>query len=158
MVQNSHHLPRRKNIRLKHFDYSADGYYFVTICTYAGKPLISSTEGIIQSVLFDLPERFPGVTIDYFVLMPSHLHMILVLEEAKVPLWAVVRAFKALVTRKSRERKVWQRGYYEHVIRNETALFKIREYVQNNPLAARIEFERFYESGLDESSPYEPNL
>jgi len=50
--------------------------------------------------------------------------------------------------------KFWQRNYYEHVIRNEAALLKIREYIKNNPLAERIRFEDFYESGSDESDPY----
>jgi REP element-mobilizing transposase RayT len=158
MKSDSSHLPRRKNIRLKHYDYSADGYYFVTICTLCGRAVLEKTNKIIEAVLADLPVRFPGVTIDYHVLMPSHVHIIFVLEGAKAPLWEVVRAFKALVTRKSRERKMWQRSYYEHVIRNEKALFKIREYIQNNPLAEKIKFERFYESGLDESSPYKPIL
>jgi putative transposase len=153
MESDSRHLPKRKNIRLKHYDYSTDGYYFVTICSHGRKAVLEKTEKIIEAVLFDLPKRFPGVTIDYHVLMPSHIHIIFVLEGTKVPLWVVVRAFKALVTRRSGEKKFWQRGYYEHVIRNEIALFKIREYIQNNPLATRIEFERFYEGGLDESSP-----
>jgi putative transposase len=158
MKLDSSNLPKRKNIRLKHYDYSSDGYYFVTICSHGRQAVFEKNDKIIEAGLSDLPRRFPGVTIDYYVLMPSHIHIIFVLQGTKVPLWEVVRAFKALVTRRSGEKKVWQRGYYEHAIRNEEALFKIRQYIQNNPLAARIEFERFYESGLDESSPYEPNL
>jgi REP element-mobilizing transposase RayT len=154
MKSDSRHLPKRKNTRLKHYDYSADGYYFVTICSHGRKAVIEKNGKIIEDVLSDLPKRFPGVTIDYFVSMPSHLHMILVLEGAKVRLWEVVRAFKALVTRRNRINNYWQRGYYEHVIRDERALFKIRQYIQNNPLAEKIKFERFYESGLDESSSY----
>jgi hypothetical protein len=50
--------------------------------------------------------------------------------------------------------KFWQRNYYEHVIRNEYALLKIREYIQNNPLAENIKFEEFYKDGSDESDPY----
>jgi REP element-mobilizing transposase RayT len=158
MKSDSSHLPKRKSIRLKHYDYSADGYYFVTICSQGGRAVLEKNDKIIEAVLADLPVRFPGVTIDYHVLMPSHVHVIFVLEGAKVPLCEVVRALKALVTRKSGIKEVWQRGYYEHVIRNEGALLRIRRYIQNNPLAEKIEFDKFYQSGLDESSPYKPNL
>ena len=65
----------------------------------------------------------------------------------------VVRAFKALVTRETGV-KFWQRNYYEHVIRNERVLLKIREYIENNPEAKSLKFEEFYESGPDESDPY----
>ena len=158
MKSDSRHLPERKSIRLKHYDYSADGYYFVTICSHRGREVLEKIDKIIEGVLADLPVRFPGVSIDCHMLMPSHVHIIFVLAGPKVPLWEVVRAFKALVARKSQERKIWQRGYYEHVIRNEKALYKIREYIQNNPLAEKIKFERFYESELGESSPCKPSL
>jgi len=65
----------------------------------------------------------------------------------------VVRTFKALVTRETGV-KFWQRNYYEHVIRTERVLLKIREYIENNPSAERLRFEAFYESGSDESDPY----
>jgi putative transposase len=154
MKTDSHHLPKRKSIRLKDYDYSRDGYYFVTICTNNRKPIIDKNNNVIDAVLRDLPKRFFGVSIDYYVTMPSHMHIIFVFQEAKVPLWEVVRTFKALVSRKFGKKNFWQRGYYEHVVRNEKALFKIREYIQNNPLAESIKFEQFYKSGLDKSSPY----
>jgi REP element-mobilizing transposase RayT len=141
---NSHHLPQRKDIRLKHYDYSKDGYYFVTICTHQGKRSIDQDKNIIETILFDLPKRFPGVTVDYYVLMPSHLHVIFVLQSAEVPLSEVIRTFKALVTKTTGKKPYWQRGYYEHVIRNERYLLKIREYIQNNPLAEKIKFDQFY--------------
>ena len=79
--------------------------------------------------------------------------MIFVFKEIKKDLPEIVRTFKALVTRNTRL-KFWQRNYYEHVIRNEKALNKIREYIQNKPLAKKIEFENFYKEGSDESDPY----
>jgi len=79
--------------------------------------------------------------------------MIFVFKEIKKDLPEIVRTFKALVTRNTRL-KFWQRNYYEHVIRNEKALNKIREYIQNKPLAKKIEFENFYKDGSDESDPY----
>ena len=79
--------------------------------------------------------------------------MIFVFKETKKDLPEIVRTFKALVTRNTRL-KFWQRNYYEHVIRDEKALNKIRKYIQNNPLAEKIEFENFYKDGSDKSDPY----
>ena len=146
-------LPKRKEIRLKSYDYSSDGYYFVTICTHRWKPNIRRYREAVKRILLSLPERFSGLKIDWYVLMPTHLHVIFVFDGMKEGLPEVVRIFKALVTRNAGV-KFWQRNYYEHVIRNENALFKIREYIENNPLAERIRFEEFYESGSDKSDPY----
>jgi len=146
-------IPKRKEIRLKGYDYRSNGYYFITICTYRGKPYIKKYEEIIEEILLSLPERFSGLTIDWYILMPTHLHMIFVFKETKKDLSEIIRAFKALVTRNTKM-KFWQRNYYEHVIRNENALLKIREYIQNNPLVERIKLEEFYKDGSDESDPY----
>ena len=146
-------VAKRKEVRLKSYDYKSNGYYFVTICTYREKPYIKKYEEIIEKVLVSLPERFSGLTIDWYILMPTHIHMIFVFYDIKKDLSEIVRTFKALVNRNTRM-KFWQRNYYEHVIRNEDALLKIREYIQNNPLAERIKFEEFYQDGSDESDPY----
>jgi len=146
-------LPKRKNIRLRNYDYKSNGYYFVTICTHKGKPNISLYREVVERILFSLPERFSGLRIDWYTLMSTHLHVIFVFYGMKKGLSEVVRTFKALVTRNTGV-KFWQRNYYEHVIRNEAALLKIREYIKNNPLAERIRFEEFYESGSDKSDPY----
>ncbi len=146
-------LPKRKEIRLKNYDYKSNGYYFITICTYRGKPYIKKYEEMIDKILLSLPERFSGLKIDWYILMPTHLHMIFVFNETKKYLSEIIRTFKALVTRNTKM-KFWQRNYYEHVIRNENALLKIREYIQNNPLVERIKLEEFYKDGSDESDPY----
>jgi len=146
-------LPKRKGMRLKSYDYKSNGYYFITICTYREKPYIKEYEEIIEEILLSLPERFSGLTIDWYILMPTHLHMIFVFNETKKDLSEIIRTFKALVT-KNTIMKFWQRNYYEHVIRNENALLKIREYIQNNPLAENIKFKEFYKDGSDESDPY----
>jgi len=150
-------IPKRKEIRLKSYNYKSNGYYFITICTYRGKPYIKKYEEIIEEILLSLPERFSGLTIDWYILMPTHLHMIFVFNETKKDLSEIIRTFKALVTRNTRM-KFWQRNYYEHVIRNEDALLKIREYIQNNPLAENIKFEEFYKNGSDESDPYRKDV
>jgi putative transposase len=144
MSQEMSSLPIRKNIRLKHYDYSTNGYYFVTICTHTHKSLLSRNENVIEDIIKSLPLKFPGVNIDYYVLMPSHVHIIFVLQESKISLPEVVRTFKALATKNTGMKRLWQRGYYEHVIRNDRALYKIREYIQNNPLAEILKFNQFY--------------
>ena len=146
-------VPKRKEIRLKSYDYRSNGYYFITICTNRGKPYIKKYKEIIERILLSLPERFSGLKIDWYILMPTHLHMIFVFNETKKDLSEIISSFKALVTRNTRI-KFWQRNYYEHVIRNENVLLKIREYIQNNPLAERIEFEEFYKDGSDKSDPF----
>jgi REP element-mobilizing transposase RayT len=135
---------RRKSIRLKKYDYSSDGYYFVTICTYRNRPIIAQYREDVESVLQSLPNRFPNLTIDWYELMPTHVHVVFIFRRMSTKLGDVVRVFKALVTRQT-EKLFWQRNYYEHVIRNEEALLRIRNYIKNNPSAARIDFEQFYE-------------
>jgi REP element-mobilizing transposase RayT len=76
--------------------------------------------------------------------MDDHLHLILIFKNVKANLGEMIRTFKALVKRESGEKEFWQRNYYEHVIRNEKALNKIREYIQNNPMVERIRVEEFY--------------
>ncbi|MBA7536553.1 hypothetical protein ES705_28817 [subsurface metagenome] len=152
-IESSGSLPKRKDIRLKSYDYRSNGYYFITICTYRGKPYIEKYKEIIERILLSLPERFSGLKIDWYILMPTHLHMIFVFNEIKKDLSEIIRIFKALVTRNTKM-KFWQRNYYEHVIRNEDALLKIREYIQNNPLTEKIRFEEFYKDGSDKSDPY----
>ena len=140
-------LPKRKEIRLKNYDYSSNGYYFVTICTNNKQLFIEKHRKEIERTLLSLPVKFPGLTLDYYCLMSTHLHMILIFDKVKVTLSQIVRVFKALVTKITGEKSFWQRNYYEHVIRTEKALSKIREYIQNNPLVERIKFEQFYEAG-----------
>ncbi|MBI2252751.1 MAG: transposase [Armatimonadetes bacterium] len=148
--------PKRKNIRLRYYDYKSDGYYFITICCFNFKPNLSKYQEVLKKILEYLPERFLGLKIDYFVLMPTHLHVIFVFEGCGVSLGEVVRTYKALVANKTRVKNFWQRNYYEHVIRNEKALLKIREYIKNNPDILKIKFEEFYkdnETGLINQPP-----
>jgi putative transposase len=146
-------LPRRKNIRLKRYDYRSDGHYFMTIDTHQQRPLIDKYRGEVEKMLFSLPERFPGLAIDWHSIMPTHVHVIFIFRGMGVWLGEVVRTFKALVA-KSTEHPFWQRNYYEHVIRSDDALLKIRTYMQNNPTVERIKFEELDKSGSDKSDHY----
>jgi putative transposase len=131
-----------KNIRLKHYDYSQNGYYFVTICTNYQRSYLPKLRNNIRENIQNLNE-IDGVEIDYFIVMPTHIHMIVILQECKLTLGEIVRRFKASSSRKAGF-KLWQPNYYEHVIRNEKALFKIREYIQNNPLKESIDLDQIY--------------
>jgi putative transposase len=134
-----------KNIRLKNYDYSSNGFYFVTICTDYRRPYLAgkNKETILQCIE-QLPQKMSGVKLDYYGIMPTHVHLILILEDCELKLSEIVRRLKAAVTKQIGFR-LWQPNYYEHVIRNELSLAKIREYIQNNPLVEEIELKRFYE-------------
>ncbi len=136
-----------KNIRLKDYDYRTDGYYFVTICTNYRKPyLVGRIKDVVAQFIEQIPQNITGLKVDYIIIMPTHLHIIFILEECKLKLGEVVRRLKAGTSKKAWI-KLWQPNYYEHVIRNKNALNKIREYIQNNPLLEKIKFEQFYEKG-----------
>ena len=98
----------RKHIRVKGYDYSANGYYFVTICTKNRQPLFvaapsyganKSLRDIVKEKLSQINKYYPGVGIDYSVIMPDHIHVIFILEDAKISLARVINAFKSWVTR-----------------------------------------------------------
>ena len=107
-------------------------------------PLIEGNyKNIIEEELKDLKNRFSGVEIDYYVFMPDHLHLILFLYNSLVPLSRIIQAFKSITTLQIKRkgysfRRFWQQNYYEHVIRNERALYKIRKYVVENPMVEKI--------------------
>ncbi len=159
----------RRSIRLEDFDYSQEGAYFVTICTHNRTLLFEQYSALRQIVLTNwtgLPNRFPFINLDTFVIMPNHLHGIVVISQERpyitagslpderemsgmefqesVTLGRVIGAFKSLCTkdwrhhcliqRLSAEMRLWQRNYYEHIIRNDRELIQIREYIIENPL------------------------
>jgi putative transposase len=149
----------RKSIRLKSYDYSKNGYYFITICTALRKPYLGRFGKEAEEILQSLTMRFPGLTIDYHVLMPDHLHAIFVFNDVKRSLGEVIRMYKSLVTKVSGVKPFWEWNYYEHVIRNEEALYKIRKYIQENPEKEKIDTEEIY--GIkcpDESGPLQNKI
>jgi putative transposase len=135
----------RRSIRLKDFDYSLAGAYFLTICTHERKCVLVTDE-LKHIVLLEwsaLSDRFPSVHPDEFMVMPNHVHGIVVIGDddpsARVALGQVVSAFKSLsAIRCNRvlgraDRPFWQRNYYERIVRNEDELSRIRQYVRDNP-------------------------
>ena len=150
-------LPKRKHPRLDHYDYSSPGAYFVTVCTQNRRCLLSRIVGrglapaeiqytaygqIAKDQLWLLEQRFPSLKIDQYVIMPNHIHMFLVLEEAagvnpRPTITNIVCAYKSLVTRQCMLLqpidKLFQTSFYEHVIRGREDYNEIAEYIVNNP-------------------------
>src|SRR3989338_11216821 len=138
----------RKFTRIKNYDYNANGYYFVTICTARRKPLLETYKTAVETILKDTPERFTGINIDFYSIAPDHLHLIFTLNNANAPLGEVVRTFKALVTKSTGCKPFWEWSYYEHIIRDEKALYNIRKYILENPLKEKIDWDSIY-SGIN---------
>jgi len=135
----------RKNIRIKEYDYKSDGYYFITICTAKNKPLLERYNKIAEEHLFLLQSKIGGLKVDYYVIMPTHIHLIVILEDAELSLGEIIRRYKAFVTKETGVKPFWEWNYYEHIIRDEKALNKIREYIMLNPLKEKIRFEEIYD-------------
>jgi putative transposase len=148
----------RRSIRLREWDYSSAGAYFITICTYERMNLFENGEfrEIAENAWRTIPNQphAQHVLLDDWVVMPNHVHGIIILEESNdlsnsdqpekgvmpgsVP--SIVGNYKSLVTRRinnvrrTRGSKVWQRNYYERIVRNARELNAIREYIRANPM------------------------
>ncbi len=181
----------RRSIRLRGYDYSQSGSYFITICTHNreclfgdvvdGKMILNEFGNVAQQCWLEIPQHFEHVELDAFVVMPNHVHGIIIINnnndvekiaaknelmkndanigEAKnyknvgaknfSPLHenrfcspsrtigSIVRGFKIGVTKWFRQNTdiytVWQRNYYEHIVRDEMDLQRIRQYIMDNP-------------------------
>lgn len=134
----------RKDIRLKNYNYRSNGYYFITAVTKLRGNIFAGKENLVEMELQDTLQKIPGAQLDYFVIMPNHIHVIIILQTSQYHIGEIVRRFKAKVSHKFGF-GIWQANYYEHIIRNEAALYKIREYIKNNPAALLLKFEEFYD-------------
>ncbi|SHJ49964.1 hypothetical protein SAMN02745146_3261 [Hymenobacter daecheongensis DSM 21074] len=168
--------------RLRGYDYGQNGAYFVTICTrhrtrYFGEIVVPNHDwdqahlaptlvaALVQACWQQIPTRFPFVTLDAFVLMPDHLHGLLLFDKPTEPvpnlyyenrftpqrenLAAILRGFKAGATSQARHAALplaWQPRYHDRVVRNDLELDKIRSYIITNP--SRWQHEHFGEEGL----------
>lgn len=161
MTENKPAFYNRKSLRLKHHDYSSPGFYFITVCIADRQCLLGNiieTElnparmiknpyaGIVEHAWFDLVNHVANIQLHEFVVMPNHVHGIIQIQPAMldavaaVDISEIIRQFKTFSARRinqlrnTKGRPVWQRNYYEHVIRNEFAHAKITEYINTNPL------------------------
>jgi len=162
----------RRSIRIPNFDYSQDGWYFVTICSHQrerlfgdvvdGVMVINKFGDIVNSEWIRTAQLRHYITLDEFVVMPNHIHGIININidgvgaHGNVPLHkpqiekfgkstknsipTIVKLFKSTITKQINEIRhspgvhIWQKNYYEHIIRDEIDLNRIRQYIQNNPL------------------------
>ena len=144
-------LQRRKPNRISEYDYSQNGAYFVTVCTKDRKKILSDIVGddahivpkpygsVAEKYICNVPE------IEKYVIMPDHIHMIIRLDDGTVSssfpandckpnrnVSSIVRSIKTLTT-KELGVAIFQRSYYDHVIRNQQDYNEVWEYIENNP-------------------------
>lgn len=170
----------RKDPRLAGFDYSTPGGYFITICAKArrhlfwsserdagpdapasdghvgasfARPVLSRYGKIVSEELQRLAQTYPTVALDKSVIMPNHIHMILILKpqptgRAKLAptIPRILQQFKGAVTKHCGV-PVWQKGYHDHIIRNDDDYRRIWQYIDTNP--AKWREDRYYEDGAD---------
>ncbi len=164
-------IHRRRSIRLRGYDYTRAGAYFVTVVVrdrslrfgeiIDGKMELNDEGRIVATYWEWLGIRYPHVSLDEYVVMPNHLHGIIVLDtipsqggsrtaptkNCRKPLGRLIGAFKTVSTKRinlscgSPSRRLWQRNYYERVIRDENELSQAREYIVENPLKWELDRE-----------------
>ena len=160
--------------RLKYWDYSSVGFYFATICTYQkhcyfgeiveGEMRLSEIGKIAKKYWLEIPKHFKNIGLDEFIIMPNHIHGIIVIEYkinnnvetrhgvslqknennfnqfskmVKNSISSIINQFKSSVKRYANKNKIpfhWQPRFYDHIIRNEKSLDEIRQYIKTNPL------------------------
>ncbi|MDQ3995006.1 MAG: transposase [Actinomycetota bacterium] len=143
---------RRRSLRLKEYDYSTAGAYFVTICTRQRTCVFGEVEDdamrlnrtgrIVERCWSAIPRHSTSADLDAYVIMPNHLHGILWFAGAGYirPLPVVIGTFKAAVSR-TVGYSVWQRSYHERVIRDECELAVKRQYIADNPMKWAVDRE-----------------
>ena len=141
-------FPKRKQNRLTQFDYRTPGYYFITICTKnkenlfwvssdGNAPQLNEVGIAADNCIRSIPEHYPLIRLDHYVVMPNHVHMILILDapaqnQSCPDISVVVGQMKRAVS-KATGRDIWQRSFHDHVIRGEQDYQKIWMYIEDNP-------------------------
>ena len=169
-------IKQRKQMRLKNFDYSQNGYYFITICTKDMKQVLSdiynslsepvasgfharqnevksATPGfnvnpqiklfeigkVVDDTIRYMNSNYDFIRITHYVIMPNHVHLIIsvnnpntVVGRGSPTLQEYIKRLKTFTTKKYGQ-KLWQRGFYDHIIRNEEDLYYHIQYINENP-------------------------
>ena len=150
--------PKRKHTRLKNYDYSQNGSYHIIIHAskemsafsdivqkqddFSNSPIVCLRQSgkILEKILFDTVDRFDGYEISAYCIMPTHIHILLLIQNAAFPITEFVKAFKSLGTRecnitdKIPGRKVFQTSFYEHIIRNDNDFSQTVKYISENAI------------------------
>lgn len=151
-------LPKRKHPRLKNYDYSQNGCYFVTICVKDKKRLLGSVNvgrdayippqtelsfigKVTEKYILNIEKVYKNISVDNYVIMPNHIHLLLIfysspcddggMRASRPTLHTVVRSLKTMVT-KEIGYSVWQDSYYERVIQEEKGYFEAWQYIDEN--------------------------
>ena len=146
-------LPKRKNIRLKDYDYSSSGAYFITICTQNRRNFFGDVVGAIinrlslskcgyvaENAIKGISNHYDGVAVDKYVVMPNHIHMIIFLNNhdkngrlvIAPTISTVIQQMKRHVS-KQIGYPIWQKSYHDHIIRDEADYLRIWQYIDENP-------------------------
>ena len=148
-------LLKRKPNRLTEYDYSTSNAYFITICTHNRENLFWRDVGaiidrpekvplnklgmMVKQAVFDIPNHYPAITVDHSVIMPNHIHLLLQINTdingrsmIAPTISTVVRLMKGAVSKQAGF-SVWQKGFYDHVIRNDNDYRDIWNYIEGNP-------------------------
>ena len=148
-------LPQRKPNRLQSYDYSAPGAYFLTICTQNRKNLfwrnaravcatarevsLSPCGFLVEQSIQSIPHHYPAIAVDHYVIMPNHVHLLLQIHSGPdgrpmvaPTVMTVVRQMKGYVSKQC-GCGIWQKGFHDHVIRNDADYREIWRYIEGNP-------------------------
>lgn len=152
--------PKRKNLRIESFDYSSAGAYFVTVCTANRKNLfwdnvkiscnsvgadsirpqdvpLSPIGSLAEDAISQISEHYEHISVDNYCIMPDHVHILLRITPTtsgvSVELSTVIASLKRWVSRQV-GRPIWQKSYYDHVIRGQRDYNEIWQYIEENPL------------------------
>ena len=148
-------FPNRKQNRLTEYDYSTPNAYFITVCTVDRKNLFWEDVGaiidrpeyvpltnlgeIVQQSIREIPVHYPMISVDHFVVMPNHIHLFLQINAdadgrpmAAPTISTVINQTKGIISKQAGF-SVWQKGFYDHVIRNENDYQETWKYIEGNP-------------------------
>ena len=150
-------LPRRKQNRLRNHNYSQNGIYFITICVkdrhnmlgeitvgdaplHVSNCLLSNYGEFVDAQIQKISTIYPHVSVENYVVMPNHIHMLLVLKSGtrrgasptKACIPQIVQTLKSITT-KQFGFAMWQCSYHDHIVRNEAEYLKIWQYISENP-------------------------
>ena len=148
-------LPKRKPNRLTEYDYSTPNAYFITVCTQDRKNLFWTDAGaavdcpenipltnlgmMVKQVVYDIARHYPSITVDHAVVMPNHIHLLLQINTdidgrpmATPTISTVINQTKGVISKKAGF-SVWQKGFYDHMIRNDNDYRDIWNYIEGNP-------------------------
>ena len=166
-IEKESNQPTRKRNRLENYDYSSSGAYFVTICTKErrnyfwdnvgatiGRPqdiVLTPYGNIVDEAIKNIPSLYPAVDVDCYVIMPDHIHLLLIIRTDGLgrPMVAptmsrVVQQLKGYVTKRIGH-SIWQKLFFDHIIRNHIDYEEHIKYIYENP--SRLEDKSKYDGG-----------